>query len=569
MVLQPFDSTRFLGYVNVVTPQNVGIHFPSASLLTRFRHEGCVYEGGNVGEFVIIEGDRYGFLAKITELQLPDSERRMLSEKAVHEDDSVFHPIAKAELLLSFSISDPDSIKRSISRFPEIGARVYASSPDYIKRFTTRFGERSDSSSLTAQLGELVSNGAACNPSLNSLFGRHCAVVGTTGSGKSWTVARLIETLLSQTSDHIILFDPTSEYSSFNKRADVTISKIVGEECCFPYEHLKISDLFCLLRPTAQSQRPILMEAIRSLKTVRLATKEGELADYIKNGTLEKQSKPKLPVITYQWTHKAEIDDIFCDFDIGKLCAQINNECVYSTDNYNPQNWGQRDNKTYDYQSSLKFRIGELINSNDFDGLFNFQHQNTAVSMLELIESFLSSDSAQLLRLDFSKTSSAFNAREIVANAIAKRFYDTAKTGRFKTGPVIIVLDEAHLFLNKSLLDAEQTVMPLDAFDLIAKECRKFGLYVCLATQMPRDIPVGTLSQMGTFIVHRLINEQDRRVIETACSSATRSSLAYLPVLGAGEALLTGVDFPMSVMLRIRKPSIPPESNTPPLLGKC
>ena len=45
----------------------------------------------------------------------------------------------------------------------------------------------------------------------------------------------------------------------------------------------------------------------------------------------------------------------------------------------------------------------------------------------------------------------------------------------------------------------------LDSFDQIAKECRKHGLFLCLATQMPRDIPQGTLSQMGTFIVHRLI----------------------------------------------------------------
>lgn len=50
----------------------------------------------------------------------------------------------------------------------------------------------------------------------------------------------------------------------------------------------------------------------------------------------------------------------------------------------------------------------------------------------------------------------------------------------------------------------------LDSFDQIAKECRKHGLFLCLATQMPRDIPQGTLSQMGTFIVHRLINPFDK-----------------------------------------------------------
>jgi len=100
-------------------------------------------------------------------------------------------------------------------------------------------------------------------------------------------------------------------------------------------------------------------------------------------------------------------------------------------------------------------------------------------------------------------------------------------------------------------------------FDLIAKECRKYGLFLCLATQMPRDIPTGTLSQMGAFIVHRLINHYDKEAIESACSSANKTTLSYLPILGAGEAILMGVDFPMPVMLKIHKPKVEPNSSTP------
>ena len=80
---------------------------------------------------------------------------------------------------------------------------------------------------------------------------------------------------------------------------------------------------------------------------------------------------------------------------------------------------------------------------------------------------------------------------------------------------------------------------------------------------MPRDIPLGTLSQMGTFIVHRLINEQDKKAVESAASSANRNSLAYLPILGEGEALMVGVDFPMPLTLKINEPVNKPNSNTP------
>lgn len=106
---------------------------------------------------------------------------------------------------------------------------------------------------------------------------------------------------------------------------------------------------------------------------------------------------------------------------------------------------------------------------------------------------------------------------------------------------------------------------PLDAFDSIAKECRKYGLFLCIATQMPRDIPIGTLSQMGTFIVHRLINYNDKEAISNACSTANKNTLDFLPVLGEGEAVLTGVDFPMPIIMKFDLPENEPHSGTPKL----
>ena len=82
---------------------------------------------------------------------------------------------------------------------------------------------------------------------------------------------------------------------------------------------------------------------------------------------------------------------------------------------------------------------------------------------------------------------------------------------------------------------------------------------------MPRDIPHGTLSQMGTFIVHRLINYNDKESINNACSSANRNTLEFLPVLGEGEAVLTGVDFAMPIIMKFSEPINKPNSKTPKL----
>jgi len=74
--MQPFNHNYFLGYVNEVTPQYLKIHFPSSILLSKFLFDGLNYAGGNVGNFIVIEGEEYGFLAQLTEIKLPDSEKK-------------------------------------------------------------------------------------------------------------------------------------------------------------------------------------------------------------------------------------------------------------------------------------------------------------------------------------------------------------------------------------------------------------------------------------------------------------------------------------------------------------
>lgn len=168
-----------------------------------------------------------------------------------------------------------------------------------------------------------------------------------------------------------------------------------------------------------------------------------------------------------------------------------------------------------------------------------------------------------MLRIGFEDVGFDFQAREILANAIGKYLLEAARNGRFKKSPLVLFVDEAHQYLNKEVKDEYFELTKLNSFDSIAKECRKYGLFLCLATQMPRDIPIGTLSQIGTFIVHRLINHFDKESIANASSSANKSSLDFLPVLGAGEAILMGVDFPMPVMMKLDLPTIQPDSETP------
>lgn len=130
-----------------------------------------------------------------------------------------------------------------------------------------------------APLGKLTSNNALCNISLNSLFGRHCAVLGTTGGGKSWTIAKLLELISAQTANKCILIDATGEYNDISDNME-SIELGTGE-FIFDYKNLSIDELYYLLHPSSKTQVPKLMEAIRSLKMAAI-DENLELSPYYK-----------------------------------------------------------------------------------------------------------------------------------------------------------------------------------------------------------------------------------------------------------------------------------------------
>jgi hypothetical protein len=567
--ISPFKHEYFLGYINQVLPQFVKVHFPSSVLLNGFTHFGKEFNGGLVGSFVVIEGDKYGFLGRITELSLPESERLSLNEKAFQTSD--FHPTGKIEILLSFDLYNPFDVKKGLTAYPNIGAKVFVSSGELVQQYMSRFGVRNgEEGRKPTELGSLVSSpDTKVKVNLQSIFGRHCAVVGTTGGGKSYTVSKLIESLIA-TGNKAILIDATGEYTG---NYDKTKSIDIGDGThMFHYSQLTVDDIFVLLKPSVKTQAPKLMEAIRSLKMVRLVNSDklshkGETIEILE-GILKKENSKKTPYNKFYFDNVAKIENNKADFDFTKLNLQIAQECAYDKGTH----WENIYNNDFSYCVSLVSRINNLSNIPEFDSVFGFTKLKDDNDLTDILNDFISSkDDIKLLRLNLENVKYDFQVRETLVNAIGKFLLSKARDGQFNpkkdsnNKPIVVFIDEAHQFLNKSIKDEYFDSKPLDAFDSIAKECRKHGLFICIATQMPRDIPSGTLSQMGTFIVHRLINHNDKEAVSNACSSANKNTLDFLPILGEGEAILTGVDFPMPIIMKFDKPTIEPDSSTPKL----
>lgn len=546
--IAPFDPARYIGTVCQVDPNTVRVNLPNAASPISGHHAGYGMPAGQVGEFVLIESEEHAIVGRITEVKLPERDR--LTVEPTADNDSNANPVGLIQLLTSLELASGKAV-RGIPAYPRIAQHVFSAHPLLIKHAVEQ-GHEADQSIQLAFLPHLFNTMVSLTP--EALFGRHCAVLGTTGGGKSWTVARLVEEIV-RLNGKAILFDATGEFKALNDGVrhvhlggQPENAEDKREFVGYPFNYLNEADFFVMFNPTMASQAPKLREALRSLKLLEIDSTLGT------DGYLIKANKSKKPIEDkfIEFADRIEVEG--APFKIKHLSRQIEHECVKSW----ADKWNGSDEQTLGYCSTLLAKINVALQSAHLKCIFNPEH---LTPLPEVIKSFLKSEKS-VLRISMADLPFEHNTRELVTNAIGRYLLKLARTGSFRANPTVVVLDEAHQFLDKSLGD-EYSRVSLESFGLIAKEGRKYGLTAVLATQRPRDIPEDVLSQMGMFIVHRLINEKDRQIVERACGNMDASAAAFLPTLGQGEAILVGVDSPMPLPVKIFPPKAIPQSEGP------
>ena len=560
----PFEENRLIGTITEVTASKATVNLPFAAKKDPLVYHGNIIHGGSVGEYVVIENEDVAIFGKIIEVMLPERERLTVEPKLGKTD--ITHPIGKIQLLANIPLQT-GIVEPGLSIYPRLANRVFSAHPELIKwiaEASQRTEETADPITLDlAHLPEYKETIISITP--ERLFGCHCAVLGTTGAGKSWTVAKLIE----ETGKHnskVILFDATGEFHTLGDYAKhVSLggedkSHAETTEVVFPYSNLVQQDIFAIFTPSGQVQGPRLREALQSLKLAKVL---GETAPLVEDGCIPKAGKQKAPFDAAYRQHYQKINSPEADFDIFKLSKQINHECVWpsggSANNPDYSRWGNSNEQHLNWCTSLILRIDNYTSSSEFSCIFC---QDQTTDIVGVINDFIENADQSVLRISLKLLPFAMDIRPIVVNAIARHLLSKAREKEFINKPLVIFLDEAHQFVNKKVGD-EFFNMQLDACELIAKEGRKYGLLICMATQRPRDIPEGVLSQMGTMIVHRLVHPADREIVTKASSQIDRPFTDMLPEFTPGEALIIGSDFPIPLTVKIEKPSRKPESKGP------
>lgn len=171
------------------------------------------YGKGEVGELVLIEGQQAVLLGRITEVTLPDRDRTEISQ-----DFAGSRQIDAIGFIRLLGSVNPQSLRvtAGVSSYPRLGDRVYSAPGEFISQIPllTSAGVDGKPPEISLNLGHVAGDGGfpiAVTP--EKIFGRHCAILGSTGGGKSWTTSKLIEEC-RRFAAKVVLIDATGEYRS-------------------------------------------------------------------------------------------------------------------------------------------------------------------------------------------------------------------------------------------------------------------------------------------------------------------------------------------------------------------
>jgi hypothetical protein len=536
------NSSYYAGTVVEVAPSRVILDLADQSEVNQGNGRGDLKV--SVGTYLIIDCESYGLVGRAIQVQLNPKSSTL--EATVE--------------LFSTILFDDNRIVSGVVNPARVGDKVATPPAHLIKRVitgeSTLISNSQEEEGLKLKLATLRSSeNIDIHVSPERLFGRHCAILGSTGGGKSWSLARIVEQV-GQLRSKVILIDATGEYEELTGATvhvhfgkDTNINKF-SERVSVPYHHLNEQDLFAIFRPSGQSQGPKLRAALRSLKLAQLAS------TVTVDGTILKVHKSKHEFEKNLRKYREAIEAPYAYFDIKLLPQQIENECVEQQRSVTePDIWGSTSSIDLSNCMSMISRIQDMISSPYLEPVFK---PGKYPSIFEKLHNFIRSEDARIFRINMRNLSFAFGTRKVIANAIGRHLFELAQLGCFAKKPIVTVIDEAHQFLTHE--GSIEDDLNMDTFGLLAKEGRKYSITLCIATQRPRDIPESVLSQMGTLLVHRLINDNDRGIIERASGEIDAGSLKLIPSLAPGEAILAGVDFPLPLYIRMTPPECRPHS---------
>jgi len=509
-----------------------------------------------VGSLIAFQGSKSSeYLVGVLDRVTRDLQDEALVEESTSEGDVPVETrqrdLIRVVLLGTYRTVDGtkrDTFKRGADSYPLVESPCWVIDGSNLQKLMGLLARQLEPEKRL-QLGTFVADTtAAAVADGDRLFQRHAALLGSTGSGKSWAVALILERAHKLAHPNLIVFDMHGEYTPLTEGDDPIARKFriagpgdLGVEddsvLYLPWWFLNQEEMQALLldrsEENAPNQAARLTHHVRSLKHDRL----------IADGHTE---------LAARFTVDSPVP-----YNLGDLLARLGND-----DTEMVPGSGGRDKQGPFFGRLTRFvnRMRSRIEDRRHGFMFNPPEEATEYASLHELANRLLGTNPGIKIIDFSEVPS--DVLPVVVGVLARLLYEIHFwTEEKKRTPITLVCDEAHLYLPSGNADAAE-MRALDVFERISKEGRKYGVSLLIVSQRPSDVSKTVLSQCNNFVVLRLTNDQDQAVVKRLMPDSMDGLTAALPLLDVGEALLLGDAIILPTRIKLDIPKIKPTSAT-------
>ena len=524
-----FTNTR-IGQITEVRPGQFSatLHEDSDGNLPMITVDGQLVPVGQPGSYVAITQGNIRVLAMVSGM----------SEKDYMESSGI--PAGRSNgkqrtvsLIPLGEITTGGLFENGVRNYPVAGAELHAVSENDIKSIFVKFRAQGYS------IGTL-SNGVSLDVCLDpdALFGRHSAILGQSGAGKSWAVTNLLQRAVKvMPRSHIILLDLHGEYSWEDRDGrqhyafdENIVRHIDARELEMPYWLMTFGELVDLFidrtDDNASVQIAFLRDSVHELRNK--ANKDLGI------GTLSVDSPVYFPLDAL-YEHFDEANKMTSNFgkDKGPLAGQFD---------------------------QFLMRLESRMNDVRYDFMLKPEQRTSSDSLSSLLRDFvgLGDPKRPITVIDLSTV--PFDVRPTVSAQVGRLAFEfNYWNPHYRDFPLLLVCEEAHAYIPRD--NDPRYEGTRQSMQRIAKEGRKYGVGLAVVSQRPNELSETVLAQCSTFICLRLTNPDDQAYVRNLVPEAERDLIDILASLGRGEALVMGQAAPLPTRVQFYRPDPTPNSS--------
>lgn len=550
MAVLAFDDKEAFGRVMAVDTATVRVAATDVEQLRGLQVNRLVaLQSSKPGQHLI------GIVQKI--VRLARDEEAALEEAAEGETPSAAEEntvrVALVGTLIARKGDSRDRFRRTLESVPEIDALCFKLEGEQLTKFMQVISKTEQGGPVPLSLGHYtLDEKAEAFIDGNRFFQRHAVLVGSTGSGKSWTTARLLEQAAALPSANAVLFDIHGEYSGI-KLPGICHLRIAG-----PSDLGKPSTPEVLFMPFWLLTYDLLINMLVDHFDRNAPNQAAVVSRTVVDGKRKYLTDGKHDDVLAEFTVDSPIP--FSFDDMMKELARLNTEMV-------PGARGEKQGEFYGELSRLLARLNNRRSDRRMGFMFQPPAECSAFGWLPSFCQRLMHPASSLVDkggvkiIDCSEVPS--DVLPLVLATLARLLFAVQqwvpKEGRH---PLALICEEAHLYMPAQTAGAAAQDSAVDVFARIGKEGRKYGVALVVVSQRPSEVNRTVLSQCNNFIALRLTNAEDQSVIQRLLPDSLGGFAELLPILDTGEAIVVGDASLLPSRIRIAEPTNKPASGT-------